>query len=172
MAAGGGLVGRRGDAVIRRYCPQCWQDAPADASHCPSCGAALGEAEPDLCLRYAAALRHREPTRACLACAMLAELGDLRAGPPLQAVVESRPQAYEVLCAAVESLARLGDRSAIPTLLALLQDAEAVIPARLAALRALGSFGGETAQAALTWARACDRPSLRAEAAEIQARLE
>ncbi len=160
--------------MTRRYCPTCWHDAPADATVCPTCGEALDgyrDGEADLVLRYATALRHREPTRACLACNMLAELRDLRAVQPLLALVESRPQAYEVLCAAVESLAELGDRRAVPALQALLEDTEAVIPARLAALRALARFGGETACAALAWAHTCDRPSLQAEALELKSGL-
>ncbi|MDX9955864.1 MAG: Double zinc ribbon [Chloroflexi bacterium ADurb.Bin360] len=150
--------------MTRRYCPACWADAPATATRCPNCGKPLDDGETDLVLRYATALRHREPTRACLACGMLAELGDLRAVPPLLALVESRPQAYEVLVAAAESLAALQDARAVPVLQALLEDTEAVIPARLAALRALTRFGGEAARAALAWARTCDRPSLQTEA--------
>lgn len=153
--------------MVARYCPHCWREIGAGDTHCPACGAALNDAGRDLVLRYSDALRHREPTLACLACNMLAELGDRRAVPPLIALLDSRPRAYEVACAAAESLGALGDRAATPALWSLLQDAEVAIPARLAALRALLHFGGETARAAQVWAATSDRPSLREEAASV-----
>lgn len=156
--------------MITYYCVHCWAEVTAEQTHCPVCGAALEDVEYDLVLRYCAALRHPEPTRACLACEMLAELGDRRAVPPLLDLLARRPRAYEVLCAAAESLGALGDPAAIPALLALLQDREAAIPARLAALRALARsdrFGTAACTTALTWAAASDRPSLREEAARL-----
>lgn len=151
-----------------RYCPHCWAEVADAVERCSLCGTALTEATDDLVLRYAAALRHREPTLACLACDMLAELGDRRAVPALIALVESRPHAYEVLCAAIESLSVLGDVAAIPALQAVLRDPEVFIPARLAALRALVHFGGSPAETALRWAAASERPSLVQEAALLQ----
>ncbi len=153
--------------MVTHYCPQCWQEVGDGESRCPACGATLNENGRDLVERYSDALRHREPTLACLACAMLAELGDRRAVLPLFTLLDSRPRAYEVMCAAAESLGALGDPAAIPALWSLLQDADVAIPARLAALRALVRFGGETARAAQAWAAACDRPALREEAAFV-----
>lgn len=145
------------------FCPQCWQEVSPEQTVCGACGATLRETNGDLVQRYSDALRHREPTLACLACAMLAELGDQRAVPPLLALIESRP-AYEVTCAAAESLAVLGDPAAIPVLWALMQDSHAMIPGRVAALRALTHFDADTARAALAWAATCERPALRDEA--------
>jgi HEAT repeat protein len=120
----------------------------------------------DIVLRYIDALRNPEPTRAALACTMLAQLGDRRAIPPLLELVESRPRAFEILTAAVESLAAFRTAAAIPILTALLHDPEAVLPARVAALRALVGYGGKTAEEATTWARRSTRPALRATAKE------
>lgn len=151
------------------YCPRCWQEVSPEQTVCGACGAALRETDRDLVQRYIDALRHPEPTLACLACAMLAELQDRRAVAPLMALVESRP-VYEVTCAAAESLAQLGDPAAIPVLWALMQDSNAMIPGRVAALRALTHFDADTARAALAWAATCERPALRDEAEALNLR--
>lgn len=156
--------------MVRYFCPSCWEEIPGGVDTCPYCGADLHEEAGDVVERYIAALRHPVLDRAGLACAMLAELGDPRAIAPLIALVERRPRSFDLLCSAVESLRKLHAVQAIPTLETLLHDEQAMIPARMSALEALVSFGGETAEAALAWAATCERPALRALAAELRQR--
>lgn len=152
--------------MVRYYCPTCWRVVDQAAVRCTACGAALDEKNRDIVLRYMDALRNPEPTRAALACEMLAKLGDKRAVRPLVMLIESRPQAYEVLCAAVKALGQFGLPDTVGVLVAVLQDTQAAIPARVEALHALVSFGGQTAMRALDWAAMSDRPSLRAYASD------
>lgn len=128
--------------MVRYYCPTCWGVVDRAAVRCTECGAALHEKDRDIVLRYVDALRNPEPTRAALACEMLAKLGDRRAVPPLVTLIESRPRAYEVLCAAVKALGQFGLPGTASVLIDVLQDLRAAIPARVEALHALVSFWG------------------------------
>jgi HEAT repeat protein len=132
---------------ITRFCPECWAELPAaEQAVCPACGASLTE-ERDFFEKLLRALWHPERTRAATAAAILGQLGDPRAVPPLiEVALHARD--FGVQEAAVRSLGRLRDPRAIPAL-ALLLRMESPLPVRLAVVEALAAFDDPRAREAL-----------------------
>jgi len=132
---------------LTHFCPECWTALPETArAACPTCGAPLSE-ERTFFEKLVRALRHPERTRAALAAALLGQLGDPRAVPPLIEAALHAPD-FGVQEAAVRSLGHLRDPRAIPALARLL-GAEAPLPVRRAAVEALAAFEDPRAQEAL-----------------------
>jgi hypothetical protein len=146
-----------------RFCPHCWAEVNAEATHCPACGRDLHE-ELDFTDKLISALRHREPTRAGLAIDVLTNwLHEPRAVEPLCDLFDQSRDAA-ILKQAARGLGRLGDRRAIPALSRLLLNKSRAFVARQAAAEALGQIGSDEAQRALQAALDDELTTIRAAA--------
>lgn len=146
-----------------RFCPTCWNDVPAEATVCPTCGASLIETL-DFTDKLIAALRHRESTRAGLAIDVLTRWQpELRAVVPLCDLLDQATDAG-ILKQAALGLGRLRDQRAVPALSRLLLNESRAFVARQAAAEALGQIGGAEARQTLQAALDDELTSIRAAA--------
>ena len=146
-----------------RFCPICWNDIPAEATICPTCGASLLETL-DFTDKLIAALRHRESTRAGLAIDVLTHWQpEPRAVEPLCDLIDHATDAG-ILKQAALGLGRLRDQRAVPALSRLLLNESRAFVARQAAAQALGQIGSAEARQALHDALDDELASIRAAA--------
>jgi HEAT repeat protein len=115
------------------YCPVCWQEIPAGAERCPSCGAAVDETA-DYTDKLIAALRHPEPFTRRRAAYLLGLRRDGRGVPALIAVLETADNDPYVRAEAALALGAIGGAEAQEALRRVLADpTESVIVRRAAA---------------------------------------
>jgi len=147
-----------------RSCPQCWNEIPANADHCPHCGRLTDETGLPFVERLLLTLGHPEPTRSGLAIDVLAgRLREPRAVLPLIDLLITA-QDIAIQQQAARGLGLLADRRAVPPLIRLLESEAAPLVTRREAALALARLGGVEAGRALERARIDPRPSV-AEAA-------
>ena len=152
------------------YCPHCWVIVPAEARHCPMCGALIEDQTADIVDKYMAALRHPQAETRLRAAWVLGRMRATRAIPALLAVVAARGRADHdpyLLSVAVKSLGQIGDKQAVPELAALLADPNTSFMARNEAISTLARLGGDEARVALQWALADPNRSVREHAQQI-----
>ncbi|MCS7039816.1 MAG: HEAT repeat domain-containing protein [Anaerolineae bacterium] len=121
------------------YCPNCWQEVPAAAEYCPSCGADLTEATADYTDKLIAALRHPEPFTRRRAAYVLGLRRDARGVPALIAVLEAVGDDPYVRAEAALALGAIGGADARQALNRILADPDESVIVRRAAAMALPS---------------------------------
>jgi len=144
--------------MMTYYCPHCWQEVTWGAVRCEACGKVLDD-EAAFPEKLLLAIRHPEPTRACLAIEILGRLREPRAVVPLLTLLKTTRDPVRQAEAAL-SLGAIGEARAVPALIEVLHDDGMPIMARCAAATALGAFLEERALAALRRAVSDPRPSV------------